>query len=59
MSETKKQITQNPGRDDVHEQRDRDQEREGVVEAPGRRADDPSPPSKEPPPRQERDARSV
>ncbi|MBX3216487.1 MAG: hypothetical protein KF850_30905 [Labilithrix sp.] len=50
MSETKKQITQNPGRDDVHEQRDRDQKREGVVEAPARPADDTSPPAKEAPP---------
>ncbi|HVH43442.1 MAG TPA: hypothetical protein VM925_13905 [Labilithrix sp.] len=32
MNQTKKEITQNPGRDDVHEQRDADQPREGVVE---------------------------
>ena len=34
MNETKKQVTQNPGRDDVHEQREHDQPREGVVEKP-------------------------
>ena len=32
MNQTKKEITQNPGRDDVHEQRDADQPREGIVE---------------------------
>ena len=32
MNETKKQVTQNPGRDDVHEQREPEQPREGVVE---------------------------
>jgi len=34
MNETKKQVTENPNRDDVHEQRERDQPREGVVEKP-------------------------
>ncbi|MBX3263576.1 MAG: hypothetical protein KIS78_27265 [Labilithrix sp.] len=51
MSETKKQITQNPGRDDVHEQRERDQEREGVVDAPEPAAEATPPPPKQPPPR--------
>ncbi|MDF2692698.1 MAG: hypothetical protein K0S65_1081 [Labilithrix sp.] len=32
MQPTKKHLTQNPGRDDVHEQREPDQPREGVVE---------------------------
>jgi len=32
MNQTKKQVTQNPGRDDVHEQREPEQPREGVVE---------------------------
>ena len=32
MNETKKQVTENPNRDDVHEQREPEQPREGVVE---------------------------
>ena len=34
MNETKKQLTENPGPEDVHEQRDHEQPRQGVVETP-------------------------
>lgn len=34
MNETKKQVTETPNRDDVHEQREPNQPREGVVEKP-------------------------
>ena len=34
MNETKKQLTENPGPEDVHEQREHEQPRQGVVEAP-------------------------
>jgi hypothetical protein len=44
MNDTKKQVTESPGRDDVHEQREPDQPREGVVEKPEKKAE-PEPPA--------------
>ena len=41
MNETKKQVTENPNRDDVHEQREPDQPREGVVEKKPKPAEQP------------------
>ena len=42
MNETKKQVTENPNRDDVLEQREPDQPREGVVEKTQKPAEKPA-----------------
>lgn len=47
MNQLKKQMTQKPSRDDVHEQREPDQSREGVVE---KQDAPPEAPSSEPAP---------
>ncbi len=51
MNETKKQVTQNPGRDDVHEQREPEQPREGVVETPEKKSPPATPQTSEQPER--------
>jgi|GEM_PF-3300873 len=51
MNETKKQVTQNPNRDDVHEQREPDQPREGVVEKKQKPAEKTETVTKDTPPR--------
>ncbi len=52
MNETKKQVVESPDRDDVHEQREPEQPREGVVEKPETQAEPRTPAGGQPAPKQ-------